>query len=493
MKIKIKGEVFMINKEKRYAIVIGVNDYDNNPLNYCVNDALEIKKTLINNCNFKENNVYVITSSEGSSTKDITGKYLESLREIQEVFRSEEDSILFYFAGHGSCKNNKSVIWLQDSSYPIENIFNDILALRPKVQTYIIDSCQSGSKVLTRNRESELERYIKSSKGAMFLYACQNTESAQELGKLQHGLLTYKILEAINNKELYDDGFLTFNRIVDFVQKETVLQSDFTQIPVIENNIVGFYPFAIDNEKIISNEKEKELDIDIENRSISLNDIRVKLMDTSIEKLNESLERINFEKYEFKYVNDFYELSYDGVDDLEKAIVEYVEEEKLTPMKYLIYKETEERKISNNPFSSALYQLSLINSLQKGLPNDITRYHINFGASGLKSKFKLLLSKDINSVSFGVGYIYYEAKWGGVILKVAFLIDWDGEEYNLIKDVKINDMALALESESINIINQIDIDLESFVEKPLNSWNIEREEELKRYRRFRIDNKLKDN
>lgn len=483
----------MNNKEIRYAIVIGVNDYDSNPLNYCVNDALEVKKTLIKNCNFKENNVYAIISSKDSSTKDITGKYLEALREIQETFRSEQDSILFYFAGHGSCKNNKSVICLQESSYPIENIFNDILTLRPKVQTYIIDSCQSGSKVLTRNRESELERYIKSSKGVMFLYACQNTESAQELSKLEHGLLTYKILEAINNKELYDDGFLTFNRIVDFVQKETSLQSDFTQIPVIENNIAGFYPFAIDNEKIISNKKEKELDIDIENRSISLSDIRLKLMETSIKKLNEELEEVNFEKYEVKYINDFNELNYDGVDDLEKAIVEYVEEKKLTPMQYLIYKEIEERKVYNNPFSSALYQISLINSLQKNLPKDIVRYYVNFGASGLKSKFKLLLSKDINSVSFGVGYIYYQAKWGGVILKVAFLIDWDGEEYNLIKDIKINDMALALESESINIINQIDIGLESFVEKQMSNWNLEREQELKRYRRFRIDNKLKDN
>lgn len=479
----------MNNKELRYAIVIGINDYDSNPLNYCVNDALEVKKTLIDKCNFHENNIYVITSAEGSSNKDITGKYLEALREIQGVFRREEDSILFYFAGHGSCKNNKSVIWLQESSYPIENIFNDISALRPKIQTYIIDSCQSGSKVLTRNKESELERYIKSAKGAMFLYACQNTESACELSKLEHGLLTYKILEAINSKELYDDGFLTFNRIVDFVQKETVLQSDFNQIPVIENNIVGFYPFAIDKEKIFGNRKQEKLDINIENRSISLKDIRMKLMETAVEKLNKSLDELNFEKYDTRYINDFYELSYDGVDDLEKTIVEYVENEKLTPMQNLIYKEIEKRKPSNNPFASVLYQINLMNNL----PSEITRYYINFGASGLKSKFKLLLSENIDSVSFGVGYIYYQAKWGGVILKVAFLIDWDGEEYNLIKDIKIDDMALALESESINIINQIDIDLEGFVEKLVDNWNFEREEELKRYRRFIMDNTVKDN
>lgn len=479
----------MNNKELRYAIVIGINDYDSSPLNYCVNDALEVKKALIDNCNFYEDNVHVITSTTKNSNKDITGKYLEVLREIQQVFRSEEDSILFYFAGHGSCKNDKSVIWLQESSYPIENVFKDISSLRPKIQTYIIDSCQSGSKVLTRNKESDLERYIKSSKGAMFLYACQNTESAQELSKLEHGLLTYKILEAINNKNLYDEGFLTFNRIVDFVQKETVLKSNFNQTPVIENNIVGFYPFAIDKEKIVIDREEKKIDISIENTNVSLKQIRMKLMEIGVEKLNKSLEELNFEEYDIKYIDDFYELKYDGVEELEKTIVEYVEDEKLTPMHNLIYKEIEDKKYSNNLFSNVMYQINLMNNL----PTKITRYYINFGEEGLKSKFKLFLSKNINSVSFGIGYIYYQAKWGVVVLKVAFLIDWDGDEYNLIKDVKIDDMALALESKSISIINEFDIDLEGFVKKLVTNWNFEREQELKRYRRFFIDNKLEDN
>ncbi|PJO42905.1 caspase family protein [Lysinibacillus xylanilyticus] len=42
---------------ERYAILIGINDYSDKPLNYCVNDANEVAKTLIDRCLYKENNI----------------------------------------------------------------------------------------------------------------------------------------------------------------------------------------------------------------------------------------------------------------------------------------------------------------------------------------------------------------------------------------------------------------------------------------------------
>ncbi|WP_300382313.1 caspase family protein, partial [Clostridium sp.] len=241
----------MNDEEIRYAIIIGINDYETSPLKFCVNDAIDLKKNLIDNCMFYDENIFMITSENGNTIKDITGRYMESIRKIKENFRAEKDSILFYFAGHGGSKDGKSLICFQESNYPIEDIFNNISLLRPRIQTYIIDSCESGNKVLTRNKDSELKNYIKNSNGAMFLYACQNTETAQELSDLEHGLLTYKILEAIDKQSLYDeDGYLTFSRIVEYVQKEISSFSDFKQIPVMENNITGFYPFAMKKNKI---------------------------------------------------------------------------------------------------------------------------------------------------------------------------------------------------------------------------------------------------
>ena len=118
----------MENKEIRYAIVIGINDYMRNPLDFCVKDAIGIRDALVNDCMFEEKNIFVISSSEDSSEKDITGKYLEALRKIKTTFVSEQDSLLFYFAGHGSCKDEKSVIWSQPSVpgeiVPIEEFYD---------------------------------------------------------------------------------------------------------------------------------------------------------------------------------------------------------------------------------------------------------------------------------------------------------------------------------------------------------------------------------
>lgn len=471
----------MSNKEVRYAIIIGINDYNDSPLNFCVNDAVDIKKVLINNCKFDEKNIFMITSDDTNSNKDITGRYLEVIRDIKEEFRANEDSILFYFAGHGSCKNNKSVIWLQESPYPIEEIFNDICLLNPKVQTYIIDSCASGSKVLTRNKESDLGKYIKSSKGAMFLYACQNTESAQELSKLEHGLLTYKILEAIENKKLYDEkGYLTFNRIVDYVQREISLNSDFTQIPVIENNIVGFYPFAIDEDKIVNDRNSDETNINIQDDINTLKDIRVTLMCKGVEKLDEELESVQFSKYKTTYVDNFEKLDYIGIRKLKKEIIEYVDEQKLIPLKNLIYKKVEKKNYDNPILGGVLKQMDLINNV----PSEITKYFINFESDEIKSKFKLFISQNIDEVSFGLGYVYYQSKWGIVALKIGFLIDWDGEKYNLIEDINIEDLALSLEKESIEAIKNIPIGFEGFIKSLVDNWNYDREQELERYRKF---------
>lgn len=471
----------MSNKEVRYAIIIGINDYNDSPLNFCVNDAVDIKKVLMSNCKFDEKNIFMITSDNKNSNKDITGKYLEAIRAIKEEFRANEDSILFYFAGHGSCKDNKSVVWLQESSYPIEEIFNDICLLNPKVQTYIIDSCASGSKVLTRNKETELEKYIKNSRGAMFLYACQNTESAQELSKLEHGLLTYKILEAIENKNLYDEkGYLTFNRIVDYVQREISLNSDFTQIPVIENNIVGFYPFAIDKDKMGSDRNIDETNINIQDDINTLKDIRITLMCKGVEKLNAELENVKFSEYETIYVDNFEKLDYIGIRKLKKEIIEYVDEQKLIPLKNLIYEKVEKKTYNNQIFGNVLKQMDLINNV----PSEITKYFINFESDELKSKFKLFISQNIDEVSFGLGYIYYQAKWGIVALKIGFLIDWDGEKYNLIEDINIEYLALSLEKESIEVIKNIPIGFEDFIKSLVDNWNYDRKEELEKYRKF---------
>ena len=47
-------------QETRYAVIIGIDDYQNNPLSFCVNDAESIEETLLKNCLFKKENIFNI-------------------------------------------------------------------------------------------------------------------------------------------------------------------------------------------------------------------------------------------------------------------------------------------------------------------------------------------------------------------------------------------------------------------------------------------------
>lgn len=467
--------------ENRYAIIIGINDYERSPLNFCVNDADEIKNTLVRKCRFKEENVIKITSDDINSEKDITGRYLEAIRYIRNKFIKGRDSILFYFAGHGACDNSKSVLWFQKSSYPIEEVFANISTLEPKIQTYIIDACQSGSKVLTRGEDDNLEKYLKSVEGAMFLYACRNTEYAGELSELKHGLLTYKVIEATSKKELYDgDGYLSFNRIVDFVQKETSKASGFKQVPVIENNVAGFYPFAFSSEKLENIKEEISLNKGIKRNEHDLKDIRISLKLKCKEACDKEFDKMDFNEYEEIKIHDLKDLEDIDTNDLKEGIVTYVEDEKLVPLKKLIY--SREKEKNHNPLFGGVMQTI---ALLQNQTIKTKEYIIDFDSKNIESEFRIYKSDNINKVSFSVGYIIYQAKWGIVLLKIAFLLDWDGEKDCEISDITIEDIGISLEEDALELVGDITFGFEEYINELISKWNQVRKDELDRYRKYK--------
>lgn len=473
--------------ENRYAIVIGINDYEINPLKYCVNDANEISEILIERCRYKEENVFKIISETKTSEKDITGKYLEILRKIGNRFKSGEDSILFYFAGHGACIDSKSILKFQNSSYPIEDVFANFSMLKPKIQTYIIDACESGSKVLTRGKDEKLESYIKSAQGAMFLYACRADEFAGESSELQHGRLTYNILQAISSEELYDkDGYLTFNRITDYVQKETCSQSNFTQKPVIENNVSGFYPFAFNYDS--QNQENIELiDNTINRNSDYLKGLRREIQEKCKIICNKELDTLIFENYNKVIIDEANDFGNIDITKLKKGIVKYVEDEGIYPLKDIICSKL--REYNTNKLLANMMQSIVLLQNQVG---DSKQYIIDFSNELLEYKFIINKSLNINNISFISGYIIYQAKWGVVILKISSLLDWDGEQDCDIKDITIDYLATPLEKESLDLLDSCDLEFKEFICNSVDKWNENRRNELNKYKKLIIKSKVRE-
>jgi len=140
---------------KKYAIVIGINDYIDpgiNDLNYCVADANSIA-TMLTAAGWE---VQLITAESSKSTKQYATK-----SEIENALANvpgDAASFLLYYSGHGSGGHDPDRAYLVPSDYngyATTMISTDELAsmfavISAKNKTIILDSCYSGAFVDSR-------------------------------------------------------------------------------------------------------------------------------------------------------------------------------------------------------------------------------------------------------------------------------------------------------------------------------------------------------
>ena len=84
----------------RFAILIGCEEYTNfSNICFCHADVELIRSTLTEYCDYQDRNVEVITQYIGcDDTPEVIYRKLAELINRAE----QEDTVLFYFAGHGA-------------------------------------------------------------------------------------------------------------------------------------------------------------------------------------------------------------------------------------------------------------------------------------------------------------------------------------------------------------------------------------------------------
>jgi len=141
---------------KRYSVSVGINDYiDCKDLTFCVKDAEDVAKTLINFCHVDNDNVRIVTSEKRKPNNDTWTTFCETIDSLKNEFQEGEDDIFFYFSGHGIPSNETTVVF-KNKDISITEINNKLEELVPKTKVLIFDSCYSG------------KGYIESDKSAQF-------------------------------------------------------------------------------------------------------------------------------------------------------------------------------------------------------------------------------------------------------------------------------------------------------------------------------------
>ena len=218
----------------RKALVIGIDYYATvGSLSGCVNDAHRVSVMLESHSDGSPNfDVFLVTAS--SDRDQITFRKLKDL--TVELFKSEDDIALLYFAGHGHVEATGGYICGSDSRKGDEGLaLGEIMSLaghsKAKNRIVILDSCYSGAAGADPLKPGVSEVTA----GVTILTASRADEGAAELGG--SGIFTDLLVDALGGAAANLVGEVTPGSVYAHIDQSL---GSWAQRPVFKTNVSGF-------------------------------------------------------------------------------------------------------------------------------------------------------------------------------------------------------------------------------------------------------------
>ncbi|MGK7878792.1 MAG: SUMF1/EgtB/PvdO family nonheme iron enzyme [Crocosphaera sp.] len=195
---------------KNWAIVIGINNYENlEHLKYAKADAEAVQKWCEKEGRFErvfpftEDSPDIEAEPKPIPTRPTYGTLRRFLsQQFEKPLFKTEDTLWFFFAGHGKRHQKKDYLMLLDSDPA--NV--EMTALSLTWITKRLRRCGADNVVLfldaCRSQRSRGARGIGDDKlrGVITFYACGRQQESYEIEELQQGAFTYALLEVLQNK-----------------------------------------------------------------------------------------------------------------------------------------------------------------------------------------------------------------------------------------------------------------------------------------------------
>ena len=223
---RVPPNVEVKNYTKRWAVVVGINYTDSNlpegsrkivpVLNNAENDAQAFADLLVKHYGYEKNTLKLLLGKEATRTAiqdAISGEFLGKKSQV-----SENDSVLFFFAGHGyhNAKEQRAgelLPWdvkvdgdipVQSSCIPMEDQVAGFMKKSPaRHKLTILDCCHSGyvfnSKQQAERRsekDTHFDAGLFSTPAFQAIASCRGEEKASD-GKNGHSYFTASILSAL--------------------------------------------------------------------------------------------------------------------------------------------------------------------------------------------------------------------------------------------------------------------------------------------------------
>jgi uncharacterized protein YjbI with pentapeptide repeats len=221
---------------RRKALIIGLSDYEKlQSLDFCIRDGESMTDMLRSLEYYVPTENVIVGNIEGENLRKVILDFF-----ITDTVE-EDDTLLFYFSGHGVLDSDGDGYLCSsdiDPDSPIRKgfAFDDLTNImnksRSKKIVLLLDCCYSGTARISKGKmisPAELGKTAiqKSSKalrhvrGRCILAACSGTEEAYILREYGQSIFTYYIIKGLEGNENSIDnmGNVTIDTLADFVSK----------------------------------------------------------------------------------------------------------------------------------------------------------------------------------------------------------------------------------------------------------------------------------
>lgn len=196
---------------EKWAILIGPTNYAYVPkLEWCANDVVDVRKALINQLDFKDENILAFGDGLGREpTRDAIYNAFGQI--LNDAAIEPDDLLLFYFSGHG-VKSDKDYLLpigatatrpeiLEATAMGVDYLIDMLEKTTCKNIVMFIDACreQFGRKSVVSISAETMKSLERS--GIVTIFSCDPSDFSYEIKELQHGAFTYCLLDAINSRQ----------------------------------------------------------------------------------------------------------------------------------------------------------------------------------------------------------------------------------------------------------------------------------------------------
>jgi formylglycine-generating enzyme required for sulfatase activity/uncharacterized caspase-like protein len=228
------------DKSKRFAVVIGVDQYRDKQINRlygAAKDAQTLKEALVKYAGFPEDQVTLLATGEPEEREPSRANILQRLLNLNGLV-PQDGLLLVSFAGHGMQRGETafllpsdakigSLSLLENTAISVADMKRYIRQTGAKQVVVILDACRNdpGGRADAPNPMTEAYRFDFDTRNQQVeafatLYATGEGQRAYEYTEKNQGYFTWALIEGLKGEAANERGEVTLSGLVGYLQEK---------------------------------------------------------------------------------------------------------------------------------------------------------------------------------------------------------------------------------------------------------------------------------